>query len=334
MKNFKYSWENIVGNEEKISRLKSFAATKNFPQSILFSGVEGIGKRKAAETCAAALLCENPTDGEPCGTCDACKLVEARTHPDFYIVEPEETKTTRNIKIGQIRELQKETALRPIQSERRVVIIDGAEFMNKPAANCVLKTLEEPQSQTSFILITANRAGLMMTIRSRCMTMNFDKLTREQIETALERLDVEPLKAKKLSAISDGSLGRALTLEKSGGYELRNAAFALVRQLFQDELNNDILFAKGKMFETYTRENFFDFVNYVQKILRDISFSRETIIYNVDLEDELTKIKFSDDIILKMLSEGTAAQRQIKSNATLRLLAEAYMMRLRKCVKS
>lgn len=331
MVNFKYSWKNIFGNEDKISRLKNFAADKNFPQSILFSGVEGIGKRKIAETCAAALLCENLTDGEPCGTCDACKLMAGGTHPDFYVVEPEETKTNRNIKIGQIRELQKETSLRPIQGNRRVVIIDGAEFMNKPAANCVLKTLEEPQSQTSFILITANRASLLMTIRSRCMTMNFDKLTREQIETALESFEIDALTAKKLSAISDGSLGRALMLEKSGGYELRDAALALVRQLFENKLNNEIIFSKGKMFETYSREKFFDFVNYVQKILRDIFFVDKPL-YNVDLKDKLTEIKLSDDVIKKMLSEGNAAQRQIKSNATLRLVAEAYMMRLRKCI--
>ena len=333
MKNFKYSWKNVVGNEDKISRLKNFAAEKTFPQSILFSGVEGIGKRKIAEICAAALLCENLTDGEPCGTCDACKLMAGGTHPDFYVVEPEETKINRNIKIGQIRELQKETSLRPIQGDRRVVIIDGAEFMNKPAANCVLKTLEEPQSQTSFILITANRASLLMTIRSRCMTMNFDKLTTEQIETALESFDVDALTAKKLSAISDGSLGRALMLEKSGGYELRDAALALVRQIFENELNNEIIFSKGKMFETYSREKFFDFVNYVQKILRDIFFTDKPL-YNADLKDKLTEIKLSDEVIKKMLAEGNAAQRQLKSNATLRLLAEAYMMRLRKCIVS
>ena len=334
MKNFKYGWANVVGNADKISRLKNFAVDKNFPQSIIFSGVEGIGKRKIAEICAASLLCENLTDGEPCGSCDACKLMAAGTHPDFYVVEPEESKTARNIKIGQIRALQKETSLRPVQGDKRVVIIDGAEFMNNAAANCVLKTLEEPQSQTNFILITANRAGLLMTIRSRCMTMNFDKLTREQIETALESFDVDALTAKKLSAISDGSLGRALMLEKSGGYELRDAALTLVRQIFENQLNNEIIFSKGKMFETYSREKFFDFVNYVQKILRDIFFLNTTTLYNADLKDKLAEINLPDDVIEKMLAEGTAVQRQLKSNATLRLIAEAYMMRLRKCVGS
>ena len=334
MKNFKCSWKNIFGNEDKILQLKNLAAEKNFPQSIIFSGVEGIGKRKIAEICAAALLCENPTDGEPCGTCDDCHLMAAGTHPDFYVVEPEETKTNRNIKIGQIRELQKETSLRPIRGERRVAVIDGAEFMNKPAANCVLKTLEEPQSQTNFILITANRSGLLMTIRSRCMTMNFDKLTREQIESALESFDIDALTAKKLSAISDGSLGRALMLEKSGGYELRDAALTLIRQIFENRLNNEIIFSKGKMFETYSREKFFDFVNYVQKILRDIFFLNTTTLYNADLKDKLAEINLSDDVIKKMLAEGNATQRQIKSNATLRLVAEAYMMRLRNCVNT
>ena len=329
MANFKYSWKKIVGNENNIVRLKKFAIDKNFPQSILFAGVEGIGKRKIADTYATALLCENSIDGEPCGTCDGCRLMAAGTHPDFYVVEPEETKASRTIKIGQIRDLQKETSIRPLNGDKRVVIIDGAEFMNKPAANCVLKTLEEPASQTIFILITADRSSLLLTIRSRCMTINFDKLTAEQIQTALKNFAVDDFKAQRLSAISDGSLGRALALEQSGGYELRNDALGLIRLLFKKELDNEIIFSKGKIFETYSREKFSDFVNYVQKILRDIFFIGKADLYNEDLKDKIAEIKFPEETLLKLLAEGTTVQRRLKSNANLRLSAEAYLMRLR-----
>ena len=329
MNDYKFSWKKITGNAEKVARLKKFSAEKKFPHAVLFAGVEGTGKRKIAETCAAALLCENLQDGEPCGTCANCQLMAAGTHPDFYVVEPEETKATRNIKIGQIRDLQREASLRPIQAERRVVIIDGAEFMNKAAANCILKTLEEPPSQTIFILLTANRAGLLLTIRSRCITINFDRLTDAQIYESLIAKGIDDVTAKKLSVISDGSLGRALALEESGGYELRDDALTLIRQLYNDELTDEIVFAKGKIYETWSREKFADFVTYIQKFLRDIFLFNQAELYNEDLRDKLAEIKFSETILYQMIYEGTQTQRRLKSNASLRLLAEAYLMRLR-----
>ena len=223
-------------------------------------------------------------------------------------------------------------SLKPNMAENRVVIVDGAEFMNKPSANCILKTLEEPPGQTIFILITANRSGLLLTIRSRCVTMNFDKLPAAQIGDSLINWGLDEFKAQRLSVIADGSLGRALALEQSGGYEIRDAALTLVNQIFREELSDEIIFAKGKMFETYSREKFMDFVTYVQKILRDIFLFDNAELYNADLKDKLAVIKFSEDTIYKMLAEGTQAQRRLKSNANLRLLAESYLMRLRSAV--
>ena len=337
MSDYKFSWKKIIGNAEKIAQLKNLSVKKTFPHAVLFVGVEGVGKRKVAETCAATLLCDNLIDGEPCGTCDSCKLMAAGTHPDFYVVEPEDTRAARNIKIGQIRDLQREASLRPIQSDRRVVIIDGAEFMNKAAANCILKTLEEPPSQTIFILLTANREALLLTIRSRCnMTINFEKLSAAQINESLLAQGIDAVKAQKISVISDGSLGRALALEKSGGYEMRDDALALVKQLSSKALNDEIIFAKGKIWETWSREKFSDFVTYVQKILRDIYLVNQSELYelyNVDLKEKLAAIKIPEEILYKMIAEGTLAQRRLKSNANLRLLAESYLMRLRLALK-
>ena len=180
----KFSWQNVFGNVPRIEYLKKVLAENKFPHAVIFSGVEGIGKRKIAEICAAALLCEN-SNVEPCGTCQSCKMLAAGSHPDFYVVELEKSKV---IKIAQIRDLQNEVLLQPNHSTCRVVIIDGAEFMNNAAANCLLKTLEEPTGQTIFILTTANRAGLLMTLRSRCSTVNFEKIPAKQIQSKIPEL--------------------------------------------------------------------------------------------------------------------------------------------------
>ena len=329
MENFKLAWKNIVGHAAKIEQLKKIIAEEKFPHAVIFSGSEGIGKKKIAETCAAVLLCENASGGEPCGVCENCKLISAGSHPDFYLVEPESTKTTKNIKIGQIRTLQAEASLRPVQAERRVVLIDGAEFMNNAAANCLLKTLEEPPSQTIFVLLSANRAGLLLTLRSRCRTVNFDKLTTEEILSELLRREIETDKAKKISVVADGSLGRALNLAESGGYELRESALDLVERFSVGEVTNEDIFTKGGQISDWSKEQFADFVIYIQKILRDIFLLGESDLYNPDFQDRLQKIKISRKNLSAMIEEGAEIRRRLNSNANLRLLAESYLMRLK-----
>ena len=325
------SWENLIGHAATVAYLKKNIATEKFPHAVIFSGVEGIGKRLAAEICAAALLCENPVDGSPCGACESCHLVAARSHPDFYIVEAEATKTTRNIKIGQIRDMQVEAALIPINSARRVVIIDGAELMNNAAANCLLKTIEEPPSQTIFILLTANRSNLLMTIRSRCMTINFDKLQPAQIRDALIIQGVDISEAERLSIIADGSFGRALKLKDSGGAELREAALNILEKISRADLSNEEIFKQGAAVADWSRDKFADFLNHVQKILRDICFAEVLEPHNPDLTPRLSRIKIPEQKIFMMIETGAEFNRRLKSNANLRLLAESYLMSIRKC---
>ena len=329
MGSFRLHWKNLIGHAATIEQLKKNIVAGTFPHAVIFSGAEGIGKRLVAEICAAALLCENPLDGEPCGVCEGCRLVAARTHPDFYIVEAEETKTTRNIKIGQIRDMQAQVALSPLNADRRVVILDGAELMNNAAANCLLKTIEEPPGQTIFILLTANRSSLLMTIRSRCRTINFDKLTAEEIRNALLARDVEESEAERLSVIAGGSFGRAVKLRQSGGAQLRESALDTLEKIVRAEITNEEIFKRGDEISRWSRENFADFLTYLQKILRDMCFADVLPPHNPDLLARLNEIKISEPKLYAMIELGATYNRRLKSNASLRLLAEAYLMQLR-----
>ncbi len=324
------SWKNLIGHASTVALLKKNIAEEKFPHAVIFSGEEGIGKRLAAQICAAALLCENPVDGEPCGSCESCRLVAAKSHPDFYVVEPEATKTVRNIKIGQIRELQAEVSLRPINSSRRVVILDGAELLNKAAANCLLKTIEEPPSRTIFILLTASRSSLLMTIRSRCRTIHFEKLSASQISDALTAQGVDPQESQRLSVIAGGSFGRALRLKETGGAQLRETALVTLEKILNGELSNEEIFSFGTQTADWSREKFADFLSHEQKILRDICFSKFLPPHNPDLAERLSKMKIPERKIFLMTEAGADFNRRLKSNASLRLLAEAYLMTLRK----
>ncbi len=328
------NWKNIFGNAPRIAHLKKILAENKFPHAVIFAGVEGIGKRKIAEICAATLLCENPKNGEPCGVCHSCKILAAGNHPDFYVVEPEKSKSAPIIKIGQIRTLQNQVALQPNYSACRVVIIDGAELMNTPAANCLLKTLEEPTGQSIFILTTANRAGLLMTIRSRCGTVNFEKISADEIANALNLRGVESERAKIISVLADGSFGRALKLEESGGYELRTDALNFLENLLAKKITVENIFDKGKTFSDGSKENFSDFVTYMQKILRDVFLLDKAELYNADLKTRIANLKIPEKIIYELFDEGKNIQRKINSNANLRLLAESYFLKLRQIVET
>lgn len=330
MENYKLSWENLIGHDLTAEYLRKSISEQKFPHSVIFSGAEGIGKRLAAEICASALLCEHTEAGEACGICENCRLVAAKSHPDFYIVESESTKATRNIKIGQIREMQSEAALRPINSSRRVIIIDGAELMNNAAANCLLKTIEEPPSQTIFILLTANRSNLLMTIRSRCMTVNFDKISAKKIREFLIKRGTLESEAENLSIIADGSLGRALILKESGGIELRELALSTLEKIYKLKLTNEEIFKMGEEISEWSRDKFGDFLNYMQKMMRDVCFSEYMELKNPDLATRLSKIRISERKILLMIEMGAEYNRRLKSNANMRLISEAYLMQIRK----
>ena len=330
MSNFNLSWDNFFGNEPAAEYLRKSIAENKFPHAVIFSGVEGVGKRLAAEICAAALLCENPRDGAPCGACDNCTLTAAHTHPDLYIVEAEESKTARTIKIGQIREMQSTAALLPINSARRVVIIDGAELMNNAAANCLLKTLEEPPGQTIFILLTTNLSNLLMTIRSRCRTVRFEKLSAARICDVLLLHGVDDSDAEKFAAVANGSLGRALKFSTSDGAALRDRALDVLNKLIANELTNEEIFTEGAQVAEWSREKFADFVTQLQRLLRDICFGAELKPFNYDIKPQLAEFKIPERKIFLMIEAGVEYHKRLRSNANLRLLAEAYLFNLRK----
>ena len=169
-----------------------------------------------------------------------------------------------------------------------------------------------------------------MTIRSRCVTVNFDKLSSELIRDALINRGAEASEAERLSVIAGGSFGRALKLKDSGGIQLREEALSTVEKIARAEFTNEEIFTLGVQIADWSRENFADFVMHVQKILRDACFAEELELHNPDLAPRLSNLKIPERKIFLMIEAGVEFRRRLKSNANLRLLAEAYLMRIRK----
>ena len=175
---------------------KQLATRKQHAHAYLLHGSQGIGKRALAEHLMALLLCQKP-EAQACGQCKACHLLAAGTHPDHYVLEPEEA--DKPIKIDQVRELVDFVAKTAQLGGRKVVLLEPAEAMNLNAANALLKSLEEPSGNTVLLLISHQPSRLLPTIRSRCVQQACPQPDHKQslawLRQALPELEGDTLEA-------------------------------------------------------------------------------------------------------------------------------------------
>jgi DNA polymerase-3 subunit delta' len=179
------------------------------------SGPRSIGKRTVAIRLAQTLFCtaEPPTAGG-CGTCLACRKVEHLTHPDLRLVtrliDLEKDSDKKLIAIEQIREMQQDLALRPLEGRWRVVIIDDAADLSEHAEVALLKTLEEPPIHAVLLLLTPTPARLLETIRSRLVPLPLRLVPTADIADGLDkRFGAE---ARRHAAAGAGRPGVAIAL--------------------------------------------------------------------------------------------------------------------------
>jgi DNA polymerase-3 subunit delta' len=146
------------------------------PHALLLAGPAGLGKRDFLQRFVRGLLCARPRDGEACGQCRTCLLLDAGTHPDYMTVSyglRKDGVQRKEIVVDQVRELSARLAMASQFGGWQVVVIDPADAMNAAAANALLKTLEEPSPQTLLLLVADAPWRLPQTIRSRCQRIEF-----------------------------------------------------------------------------------------------------------------------------------------------------------------
>jgi DNA polymerase-3 subunit delta' len=232
-------FDRIHGHERLRNVLEAALQRGRVPQSLLFSGPAGVGKRTLALELARALVC--PEGG--CGACSACDRAERGLHPD--IVPVAGTTKSGDISVDQLRALVPEIASRPFEAPRRVFVFD-ADALNEPSSNALLKILEEPPPTSHLVLVSAAPHALLTTIRSRCQEFRFGSLPLATVEQALVARGVDAGEAKLRAALCGGSLGQALALESEAYQAARDkllevfeslpAADALARATLADKL--------------------------------------------------------------------------------------------------
>lgn len=194
----------VVGQPSAVAQLQRAYAHRRLSHAYIFDGPEGVGKQTVAQALAALLLCEAPAQADSCGHCPACKQVACGSHPDLHVLAPD----GRSVKIKQIRELRARLSGTASYGGYSVVIIDAADTMTLEAANAFLKTVEEPQGPTCFILITTQAERLPETIRSRAQLVRFHALGQASLSRLLAE-EADTPAGRTAIDLSGGSLTRA-----------------------------------------------------------------------------------------------------------------------------
>ncbi len=206
------TFSEVVGQDHITTILKNQVKEQSFSHAYLFCGSRGTGKTSSAKILSRAVNCLHPVEGEPCGTCEACRIAREGT-ADIIEID-----AASNNGVDNVRELIDQAQFAPLQLKYRVFIIDEVHMLSVAAFNALLKTLEEPPAHVLFILATTEPQKLPATIISRCQRFDFHRLTIAQIiarlQTVLEHVGatIEPDGLRLIARAADGGMRDALSL--------------------------------------------------------------------------------------------------------------------------
>lgn len=328
-------FRDCIGHQQSISLLQAAASHGRLAHAYLFHGEDAIGKRLTAVRLAQALNCERPPemqDLDSCGTCRSCRQIESRTHPDFFVVEPDREQAARQIKIEQIREIEHQIMYRPLIGERKICLIDDADRMTIGAANALLKTLEEPPAHSLFLVISSRPAALPPTIRSRCQALRFTTPARTQVEaTLILKREIPPGDARFLAIISEGHIGEALAADVTDTLarqqELRHLVQPRSLQSIGAILSSAEAIAKADRAQ--------DMLAWLARWIRDIVLiqvggDRDQLLYVDDLATLEAYAQQADThTLLDLLREIELTEQRATRNLNLHMALETILLRLR-----
>ena len=288
-------WE-LVGQDHLLRRLEAGLKADQLAHAYLLTGPQHVGKMTLAIELARALNCLERA-GSPCGICVQCTRIASGNHADVRIVgvarrdEGDPTRTV--IGIPEVREVLHQVSLKPYEGSEIVMIFDGVELLSDEAANALLKTLEEPPDQVTFLLLSSNEDVLLSTIRSRCSLLSLLPVPQAQMVEALTvRESVEPGCAVELARLSRGCYGWAhRVIHGTDVWEARERALDRIYEVCRAGLAERFEYA-NELAGQFSRDResarqvLFEWQRWWRDLLL-IKEGAENYLHNADRSDEL-----------------------------------------------
>ncbi len=313
------SFKEIINQDHIVKFLLSSFKADRIMGAYLFIGKEGSGMTKMAKEFAKLINCQNAKD-DCCDECPNCKRIENETYVDVHWFRP----INNSIIISQIRELEKRIYLKPYESKNKVFIICNVHCLTEESCNALLKTLEEPPSDSVIILIVDDTATLLPTITSRCQKIIFNSSDETRIKEILaHNYKVPSLHAHFISYLSKGSLNMAL--------EFKDLQEDLIDK--RNNILNAIYFKKFSLFRmeefslkdnTQKRKSLSLLLDILLAWFRDLLIVKsglETTLINLDKKEDLLKLnnKYTLEEITKNIESIANTKLLINSNVNVKL---------------
>ena len=329
----------IIGHDGPKRKIRTALGRQTIGHAYLFSGDEGIGKRLMAVRFAQALSCDSPpasSQPDSCGECRACRQVSTGTYPDALMIQPEREKANPQIKIDQVREIERHMIYRPLFSSHKICIIDDADRLTTNAANAFLKTLEDPPDHSVFILVTSQPFRLLATVRSRCLTLKFSPATSMQFEGALAlKRAVASDDAKFLAQISGNRIGVAFGMDTAQLRSQHDHFFQLCRD--RPPANPTTILERAE--DLSKTKRFPDVIEWLAHGLRDlllvsIGAERDLLLHqkNVETLHHVAESVYPAHVV-ELAERLHALERAPRQNLNLQLALENFLLRFHQVIR-
>ena len=208
-----HNFKELVGQTHTVRTLVNALDNNNLHHGFLFTGTRGVGKTTIARIFAKSVNCENGVSSKPCGKCETCIEIDKGQSVDLI-----ELDAASHTGVDNMREILENTQYTPTKNLYKIYLIDEVHMLSKSSFNALLKTLEEPPKHIKFLLATTDPKKLPITILSRCLQFNLNKLSHDEIFNHLKFImDAENLKFEdealsKIADFGNGSMRDALSL--------------------------------------------------------------------------------------------------------------------------